>query len=73
MMPVPFFRLVLKAVATPQAVVVVEVAVVAVVVEAVVTMNILRYISSNLEIDCIQKYSFCARSLLAKSLACSLN
>jgi hypothetical protein len=73
MMPVPFFHLVLKAVTTPQVVVVVEVVVVAVAVEVVVTMNILHYISSNLEIGCIQKYSFCAQHLLVKSLACFLN
>lgn len=73
MMPVPFFHLVLKALTPPQVVVVVEVVVEAVAVEAQGTMNILHYISSNLEIACIQKYSFCAQHLLVKSLACSLN
>jgi len=76
MMPVPFSHLVLKALTPPQVVVVVVVVVEvveAVAVEAVGTMNILHYISSNLEIACIQKYSFCAQHLLVKSLACSLN
>jgi len=73
MMPVPFFHLVLKALTPPQVVVVVEVVVEAVAVEVVGTMNILRYISNNLEIACIQKYSFSAQHLLVKSLACSLN
>jgi len=72
MMPAPFSHLVLKALTPPQVVVVVEV-VEAVAVEAVGTMNILHYISSNLEIACTQKYSFCAQHLLVKSLACSLN
>jgi hypothetical protein len=63
MMPAPSLHLVLKVVTTPQVAAV----------EVVVTMNILRYTNNSLEIDCIQKYSFCAQHLLAKSLACSLN
>lgn len=63
MMPDPSLPPVLKTVTALQVVAV----------EAQVTMSILHYTSNSLEIGCIQKCSFCAQRLLAKSLACSLN